>query len=215
MQLQARTVEILKNFAAVNQGLVFKQGNKLRTISVMKNVFAEANIPDSFEREFAIYDLNEFLSTMSLLEKPELEFNQDHILMASGKTKIKYYYSSPAVVVSPPDKTLNLGEVISSLEMSEVNLKQILKAGATLKLNRLRFDKNQVVVVGDTGGNEVSIEVDVNVNDEGAQAKLIKVENLKMVEGEYSVEVHERAVKFTNKADTSLVYAITVEANDK
>ena len=81
--MQERTIEILKNFAGINQGLLIKKGNRLRTISVMKNVFAVAEIPDEFPRDFALYDLNEFLSTWSLLSKPDLEFKEDHILLKS------------------------------------------------------------------------------------------------------------------------------------
>ena len=91
------TLNVLKNFATINQGLLFKKGKRLRTLSVLKNVFAVADITDEIPREFAIYDLNEFLGTLSLFSKPDLDFKDDHILIQEGKAKVKYFYSPPIV----------------------------------------------------------------------------------------------------------------------
>ena len=42
MKLSSKTIELLKNFSSINQSILFKEGSKLRTISVMKNILAEA-----------------------------------------------------------------------------------------------------------------------------------------------------------------------------
>ena len=215
--MQERTIEILKNFAGINQGLLIKKGNRLRTISVMKNVFAVAEIPDEFPRDFALYDLNEFLSTWSLLSKPDLEFKEDHILLKSEKTKIKYFYSSPAVVVSPPENDIKMTNPELTFTLSAANLNQILKASAALKLGLLGISYCKLVAynvnpTGTTVGNQIVIEVETE-GQVDASEKSLKIENLKMIAGDYKVEVFEKAVRFENIADPSLFYFVTVEAN--
>lgn len=214
--MQERTIEILKNFASINQGIVFRKGSRLRTIAVMKNVFAVADIPDEIPRDFAIYDLNEFLSTLSLLDNPELDYREDHILISSDRTRIKFFYSTPAVVVSPPDRDIEMTNPLVKFVLSEANLSKILKASAALKLKNLGLSYGKLVAFNysDTGtgvGNQIVIDVD-SEGDDTAPEKLIKVENLKILPGSYLVEVFDRAVRFQNVADQSLVYYVTVEA---
>ncbi|WEM34289.1 DNA polymerase sliding clamp [Xanthomonas phage X1] len=211
MSLSSETLNVLKNFASINQGLLFKPGNRLRTLSVLKNVFAVAEINDEITREFAIYDLNEFLGTISLFSKPHLTFNEDHILIQDGKTKVKYFYSSPAVVVSPPDKDIVLTDPLLTFELTEGNINQIQKAAATLKLKELSIREGKLTALNSGGvGNQITIELDTEgkMSDE----KLVKIENLKLIEGSYNVKVFEQAVEFSHMTKPGLVYLVTVEA---
>ncbi|USV40868.1 DNA polymerase sliding clamp [Xanthomonas phage BUDD] len=211
MSLSSETLNVLKNFASINQGLLFKPGNRLRTLSVLKNVFAVAEINDEITREFAIYDLNEFLGTISLFSKPHLTFNEDHILIQDGKTKVKYFYSSPAVVVSPPDKDIVLTDPKLTFELTEGNINQIQKAAATLKLKELSIREGKLTALNSGGvGNQITIELDTegSMSDE----KLVKIENLKLIEGSYNVKVFDQAVEFAHMTKPGLVYLVTVEA---
>lgn len=215
--MQDRTIEILKNFAGINQGLIFKRGKTLRTISVMKNVFASAEIPDEIPRDFAIYDLNEFLATLSLLTKPTLDYKDDHILIQSDKTRVKYFYSSPAVVVSPPDRDPALPDTKLEFILSEADFNQILKASAALKLKNLGISYGKLKAFNDAAqgttsvGNQIVIDVDTT-GEEDAPELVLKIENLKMVSGSYKVRVTQKAVTFTNVADDALFYLVAVEA---
>lgn len=211
MSLSSETLKILANFASINQGLLFKKGKRLRTLSVLKNVFAVAEIEDEIPREFAIYDLNELLGTLSLLGKPNLEFNDDHILISEGKAKVKYFYSSPAVVVSPPDKDIVLTDHKLAFELTEANLIQIQKASATLKLKELSIKSGKLTALNSGGvGNQITIELDT----EGSMSeeKIVKIENLKLIEGSYNVKVFDQAVEFAHMTKPGLVYLVTVEA---
>lgn len=218
--MQERTIEILKNFASINQGLIFKRGKKLRTISVMKNVFASAEIPDEIPRDFAIYDLNEFLATLSLLNKPTLDYKDDHILIQSDKTRVKYFYSSPAVVVSPPDRDPSPQNIDLEFILSEGDFNQILKASAALKLKNLGISYGKLKAFNDAAagttsvGNQIVIDVDTD-GESDTPERVLKIENLKMISGAYNVKVTAKAVTFTNVADSSLTYLVAVEAKDK
>jgi len=210
MSLSSTTLNVLKNFASINQGLLFKKGKRLRTLSVLKNVFAVAEIDDEIPREFAIYDLNEFLGTLSLFSNPDLVFNEDHILITEGKSKIKYFYSSPAVVVSPPDKDIVLTDPLLTFELTEANINQIQKAAATLKLKELSIKAGKLTALNSGGvGNQITIDVDMEGSS--TSEKLVKIENLKLIEGAYNVKVFEQAVEFTHMT-RGLVYMVTVES---
>ena len=105
MKLSDNALAILKNFAGINNSILVKQGNKLRTISVAKNILAEAEIKEDFPRDFAIYDLNQFLNGLSLHQDPDLDFNQDSYLsIKEGKRRVKYFFADPNVIIAPPEK---------------------------------------------------------------------------------------------------------------
>lgn len=207
--MQKETIEVLKNFSSINQGILIRPGNILRTMSVLKNVFASASVPDTFDREIAIYDLSEFLSTLSLFTAPEITYKADHILIQSGKSRIKYFYSSPSVIVSPPEgKNISVqGEL--TFKLSTVVLEQLLKASSVMKLKEFEisegglraFNRNQT-------GNQYDVEVE---GIEGTcTPKILKIENLKMIPRDYNVTVGQRAVKFTS-IDGGLEYIVAVE----
>jgi hypothetical protein len=211
MSLSSETLNVLKNFASINQGLLFKKGSRLRTLSVLKNIFAVADITDTISREFAIYDLNEFLGTVSLFSNPDLAFNEDHILISEGKAKVKYFYSSPAVVVSPPEKDITLTDPLLSFELTEAQITQIQKASATLKLKELSIKSGKLTALNSGGvGNQITIDLDTKGSMTGE--KLVKIENLKLIEGSYNVQVFEQAVEFAHMTKPGLVYLVTVES---
>lgn len=215
--MQDRTIEILKNFASINTGIIFKPGKTLRTISVQKNIFAKAEIADEIPREFAIYDLNEFLSTLSLFDKPEIAYKDDHVLIQSGKSRIKYFYSSSAVVVAPPDNDINLVDPLMEFELSEANLNQIMKAAAALKLDELAFSDGKITAYNKNSssssvvsGNSICIEVESQTHRDTDKA--IAIEHLKVIPDTYSVQVFEAAVRFQSVKNPDRVYFVTVKA---
>ena len=82
MKLSDKTISVLKNFSSINQSILFKEGSKLRTISVMKNILAEATVTEEFMKDFGIYDLNQFLNGLSLHQSPELDFKMTDMLLS-------------------------------------------------------------------------------------------------------------------------------------
>ena len=146
MKLTEKTLNLLKNFASINQSILFKKGSTLRTMSVMKNILAEADIGEEIPQDFAIYDLVQFLNGISLYGDPELDFqNESYLTIRDGKNhRTKYFFADPSVVVAPPDKTLTLPTEDVSFTLDTNNLTQLLKAAAIYQLPDL-------AVVGDNG----------------------------------------------------------------
>ena len=107
MKLSDKTLSVLKNFSSINQSILFKEGNKLRTISVMKNILAEATITEEFSKDFGIYDLNQFLNGLGLHQSPELDFENDgYVVIREGKMRSKYFFADPSVIITPLKKIL-------------------------------------------------------------------------------------------------------------
>ena len=109
MKLSDSTLTVLKNFAGINNSILVKQGSKLRTISVAKNILAEAEISEDFPKDVAIYDLNQFLNGLSLHQDPNLDFTEEsYLTIREGKRRVKYFYADPSVIVAPPEKEISL-----------------------------------------------------------------------------------------------------------
>ena len=135
MKLSDKTLTVLKNFAGINNSILVKQGTQLRTISVAKNILAEAVIDEEFSRDFAVYDLNQFLNGLSLHQDPDLDFTEDtYLTIREGKRRVKYFFADPAVIVSPPDKEISLPSEDVHFQLESSSLEKLLKAAAVYQL---------------------------------------------------------------------------------
>lgn len=189
MNLSKQTVEILKNFSTINQGIAFKEGNVIRTMSVMRNIFAKAVIGDMLPRDFCIYDLPEFLSTSSLFDSPAFQFEDKYIQMSSGNNRIKYYYSSPAVVIAPPDKELIMKGTDMQFKLTEEMLAQIQKASSVMKLKDIVISNKGVSILNTSApGNQYDIDTQVITDLENVTVTM-KVDDLKIIPADYDVNV--------------------------
>ena len=125
MKLSDKTVGILKNFSTINQNILIKEGSKLRTMSTMKNILAEADVPETFPTDFGIYDLNEFLGVLTLAKDADIQFDNTSYLTAdSGTTKIKDFYSAPSILTTPPE-TFNAPDCDVTFDVSSSVLSSV------------------------------------------------------------------------------------------
>ena len=216
MKLSEKTFNLLKNFSSINQSILFKKGNTLRTMSVMKNILAEADIEEEIPKDFAIYDLVQFLNNLSLCGNPELDFtNTSHVSIRDGKHfETKYFFADPSVIVAPPDKSLTLPSEDVSFTLDNETLIRLLKASAINQLPDLSaVGENGVVklVVRDKK-NDTSNKTGVIVGETDKEFSFnFKVENIKILPGTYSVVVSQKLLsRFTNK-NQDLVYFIALE----
>ena len=202
MKLSKSTIEILKNFASINQGIIFKVGKELRTMSIMKNIFAVAEIVDDIPTEFAIYDLNELLATYSIFSDCEVTFDDSMLIFSVPGEKIEYYHSSPSVVVSPGDKTIKLPSEDMSFVMTKEVLDKIIRSASIMKLKDLVIDKSGITILNrNTVGNKHNISLTVKCNDDDIKSKFfVKVENLKLIPTDYDVSVCKKGLmRFTSR----------------
>ena len=217
MKLNTNTHNILKNFSEINTNILIKPGKELSTISTMRNIFAKASIDESFDTEFGIYDLNEFLAVVSGMNKPELSLQDKHMTISpeGSKSKVKYFYSDPSVIVAPT-KEVNMPEAEVTFSLSETNLEQVKKMAAILK-------SPDLALIGEKGGdivlkvcdkkNDTSNNFDIVVG-EGATADYtfyFKVENMKMIPGDYDVSVSSKSISHFKNKKLPIEYWIALE----
>jgi hypothetical protein len=215
MNLTDKTLTVLKNFAGINNSILVKEGNQLRTISVAKNILAEAEIEENFPRQFGIYDLNQFLNGLSLHQDPDLDFSpESYLSIREGKRSVRYFYADPQVIIAPPEKEITLPSEDVHFQLESLSLEKLLKAAAVYQLPDFS-------VIGEAG--VVKLVVRDKKNDTSNSFSVVvaetdkvftfnfKVENIKIIPGAYDVVVSQKLLsKFTN--DTyNLKYYIALE----
>ena len=217
MKLNQTTQDILKNFSEINTNILIKPGSELNTISTMKNILAKATINESFDSEFGIYDLNEFLSVVSSLDKPELTLQEKHLTISAegSRSKVKYFYSDPSVIVSPT-KDVNMPESDVTFSLSESNLAQLRKMAAILSSPDLALigtkDGDVVLKVCDKKNDTSNkFEIVVGENATANYTFYFKVENLKMISGDYDVAVSSKSIAHFTNTKLPIEYWIALE----
>lgn len=219
MKLSDNTIALLKNFAGINNSILVKKGNRLRTISVAKNILAEADIGEEFPRDFAIYDLNQFLNGLSLHQDPDLDFTEESYLsIKEGKRRVKYFFADPNVIISPPDKDIQLPSSDVCFQLDSVTLEKLLKAAAVYQLPDLSAvgEAGVVKLVVRDKKNDTSNEYSIVVGETDDEFTFnFKVENIKIIPGAYDVVVSSKLLsRFTNQK-YNLSYWIALEPDSQ
>ena len=217
MKLSNNTISVLKNYASINQNLVIKEGKELTTMSAMKNIIARAEVEEEFPQEVAIYDLNEFLSCLSLFKSPNLEFDSTFVTITeenNPKTSLKYFYSDPSVVTTPSKMiTMPSNEITFTLDSS--TLSNITKAAAVISSADLVLENtsgtSSLTVKDKKNDTANSYSMGVETEGEGNFSFFFKVENLKLIDGKYTVEVSSKNISHMKNESTPVEYWIALE----
>lgn len=215
MKLSDDTITVLKNFSNINKSILIKKGSKLKTISVLKNIYAVADVGEEFGKDFAIYDLNEFLNGLSLHQDPEFDFTNDsYLTIKEGKRKVKYFYADPEVIVSPPDKDIDLPSEDVCFQLEHSQLDKLIKASAVYKLPDLSAvgEAGVIRLVVRDKNNDTSNEYSITVGETDSTFVFnFKVENIKIIPGSYDVVVSKKlSARFVNQK-YNLKYFIALE----
>ena len=215
MRLSDNALAILKNFAGINNSILVKEGNKLRTISVAKNILDEAEIKEEFPRDFAIYDLNQFLNGLSLHQDPDLDFQQDtYLSIKEGKRRVKYFFADPNVIIAPPEKDITLPTQDVCFQMDSVTLEKLTKAAAVYQLPDLSVigEAGVIKLVVRDKKNDTSNEYAIVVGETDAEFTFhFKVETIKIIPGAYDVVVSSKLLSQFTNTQHNLKYYIALE----
>ena len=213
MKLSNETVSVLKNFSTINQNLVIKGGNKIATMSAMKNIVANAEVIEDFPQEFAIYDLNEFLSAISLFSKPELEFENDFVMITEEgtSTSLKYWYSDPSVVTTPT-KDITMPECEVKFNLSSDTLSTVTKAAAVIGAPDMALESGSLKLTDKKNDTANNYALDLDVDSQSENYKFwFKVENLKLIQGSYDVQVSSKNISHFKNSTGNVEYFIALE----
>lgn len=219
MKLSKETLKILKNFSSLNSNLLVKGGKTINTITPAKNVVAVATVEEDFPLEFGIWDMGKFLGTISLFEEPEFAFGEKSVTISGkGEGKVSYFYSEPSLLTTLK-KDINMPEVAIDFDFTEKNFSDILKAASVLQLPDLCIRSNskegtiELVVMDKKSSttNNYKVVVGNNPNPDDAFEFYYKIENLRLLPGDYTVSVCKNVVsRFVHKS-CDLVYYVALE----
>jgi len=218
MELSENTLQILRNFSGINQNLLIKPGSIIKTISEARNVVATADVTESFEKDFGIYDLNEFIGVMGLVDTPSLKFEDDFVTVSdsSGRSKVKYFYAAEETLTSPAkDVTMPDGDVKFTLDNDTLN--KLKKAASTLGHNEVSIKANNgilslsIVENQNATSNAFSIDIDGEFKQDAVFNSIISISNLKILPGDYEVEISSKLITQFKHKEMPLKYWIALE----
>lgn len=222
MKLSNETITILKNFSTINSGIFFKAGDVLSTVSPQKNILTDAKISENIPQDFGIYDLNNFLSVISLFkDDAELEFDPKHVIIKGmgGRSRIKYRFTDPSMIVIPPEKRPNLPSVDVEFNLTEEDFNWILRSANVLGAPNIGIVSDGQSVdlhafdVNDDSSHTNSVALS-NVSSNGQSYRLVfKTENLKMLPGNYTVCISSKGIAKFSDDSKDIVYFITLETS--
>ena len=218
MNISTNTLSVLKNFSDINQNILVKPGNKIQTISTMKNILAEAEVTEKFDSEFAIYDLPEFLRAVESYEKPALKFNGgSNVTIHQGEEETKYFFADKSVIVAPT-KAINMPDQYVSFTLKKEDFARLQRAITTLNLP-------DVAVVGD-GKNIKLVATDKKNKSSNDYSEVIgetdkkfnayfKAENLKVIGDDYDVEISQQKISHFINRNKPVQYWIALEPDSE
>ncbi len=217
MQLSDTTLAVLKNFASIQPNVVLNEGNVVKTIAEAKNVMAVATLDQSFDKEVGIYNLDEFLSVLGLVDSPDLAFHDDFVtVQGSGRSQVKYFYSDPSILTSPA-KDIPMPEAEVKFTLDENTLNRIRRAASALGHEKLTLTNDdgglKLTVTDNTDATANAFEVTVaGVYETGVTFNFVmNIANLKLITGDYDVSVSSKLIsQFVNKS-VDVKYFIALE----
>lgn len=213
MKLSERTIQILKNFSTINQSILVRPGNVIKTMTPLKSILASATVTENFEQEFAIYDLSRFLGTISLFADPEFSFSEKFVTIASGKQRVNYTYADASMISVPPSKSINFPDPEVEFTITSDQLSTISKAGSVLQMPEVAIvGQNGVISIRAVDSKNSTADVfslDVGECDKEFQV-IIRPENLKLIPAEYRVSL--TMVGISRFESDNLTYWIATEA---
>ena len=217
--LSKKTLDVLKNFSTINSSIVFRKGSTVRTISNAENILAKFTGEEVFPTDFAIYDLSQFLSGISLFNDPQLEFtSNDFVSIRGGRTSAKYYFSDPEITLkSAPEKNVNFPGADLQFSLSGDDLIALQKASAVYGLPDLTFCSEEgldtIKLILRDKENDTSNTYDLTVAgcSTGTYSLDLKIENIRLLPGDYTVKVSKHLISEWTNVNADLTYYIALE----
>lgn len=214
MKISAKTLSVLKNFAGINPSIIVKPGNVVKALSAGKTVLARAEVPDKFEKQFAIYNMPQFIACISMFTNPDLDFGDTSVRISDSNKSFTYHYADPSIIVAAPDKDIVIPSEDARFRLTNGDFGNVTKALGILGVP-------EVAVVGD--GEKIMLQavdskttssnfysVDVGETDKVFRA-IFKSENLKMIPDDYEVVLSSAGISKFSGAEAT--YFVAIEAS--
>jgi len=221
MKLSNDTIAVLKNFSTIQPNLVVEPGSTLSTLAEAKHIAAEAVISETFDSKFGIYDLNEFLSAVSLVDNADLEISDSSMSIKSGNAKVNYHFADSSILTTKT-KSIDMPEADLSFTLTEENIAQIRKAAAALKLDTpvlsiIVEDGDivaRVICIKNPSSNSYSLVIGQSDTATDADYQF-SIDNLKLIAGDYTVDITNKLISNWKHETKQVQYWIALEKTSK
>ncbi len=218
MELNESTLQVLKNFSGINQNLLIRSGNTIKTISEARNVLATAVVDQEFPNDFGVYDLNEFISVLSLVDTPRLKFEDEHVVIgdSSGRSKVKYFFSSEETLTTP-QKDINMPDADVAFALDNDTLNKLKRAASALGHSEVSISGKDgvlslsVVDTQNSTSNTFSIDVDGEFKPDVVFNFVLNIGNLKILPGDYEVQISSKLITQFKHKELNVRYWIALE----
>ena len=180
---------------------------------------SRANVEEKFPKNFAIYDLSEFLSGLTLFEDPEFNFDNDNfVIIKDRKNSSRYFFADPSTITTPPENRVELPSKDVCFTVAWADISNVIKAASIYQIEDLAVvgDGSSVKLVVRDKKNDTSNTYAVNVGITDKEFCFnFKVENLKLLPGDYEVTISKQNASLFRDANKDLEYLIALEPDSK
>ena len=218
MELSENTLNVLKNYSGINPNMMIRSGNTLKTISEARTVLSTAVVDANFSNDFGIYDLNEFMGVLSLVDTPRLKFEDEYVVVndSTGRSKVKYFYSSEDTLTTP-QKDITMPETNVKFVLTNDTLNRLKKAASTLGHSEISISGKDgvlslsVVDSQNMTSNAFSIDIDGEFDNDATFNFILSTNNLKILPGDYNVEISKKLISQFSHTSLDVKYWIALE----
>jgi len=218
MELSENTLNVLKNYSGINPNMMIRSGNTLKTISEARTVLSTAVVDANFPKDFGIYDLNEFMGVLSLVDTPRLKFEDEYVVVndSTGRSKVKYFYSSEDTLTTP-QKDITMPETNVKFVLTNDTLNRLKKAASTLGHSEISISGKDgvlslsVVDSQNMTSNAFSIDIDGEFDNDATFNFILSTNNLKILPGDYTVEISKKLISQFSHTSLDVKYWIALE----
>ena len=222
MNISENTMQILKNYSSINPNFIARKGNVITTISEAKNILSSCSVEEEFNQDVGIYDLNEFLNVLSLVDQPKLDMEEKWVTISdqTGRSKIKYFFTDPEMLTSPTEKMIQNAGNMESFEISFTldndTLNKVKRAASALGHTSMKVESKDtdgvVLMVFDTENpTSNTFSIDVPGQGQGEGQYVINISNLKIVPGDYDVKISNKNISNFIHKEKPIQYWIALE----
>lgn len=215
MNLNSKTLSILKNFSTINPSIMIKEGNIIKTISPTKTILAKATIPDLFEHTFSLYNLSQFINSISMFNNPDLKFGDNSVKItdSDGNRSITYHYTDASLITVAPEKDLILPSIDAQFKLTNKDVQDVTKALGILGLPEIAIegDGSNIILQAVDNKNQSSNQYRIIVGQTSNTFKaFFKPENLKIIAADYEVKLCSKG--FSHFKSDDVEYFIAIES---
>lgn len=222
MKLSPYTQSVLKNFAGINTNQVFNAGDRINTIAPAKNILSSVKLDIQFPEQFGVYDLNEFLNVVSLVDEPEIKFEDKYAVIgdSTGRTKIKYFFTDIDMLIAPDDKMIDRAMDLSDFEVEFTldadTINRVKRAQSALGHQTLSITSSDGAIAltvtdkDNVTSNSFTIEVPGKSKSENFNF-MINLNNLRIIQGDYEVGISSKMMSRWNHTEQDIIYWIACE----